>query len=441
MHELNGIVEKDYIEPEALVTQIGETVRLHGSIYKIRLMSGFSFVILRTRRGMIQCIHNPKTCCYPIEQLREEACVIVTGDVAAEERSSVGYELLLKEIEVLSTPVEKSPVVINNKRLDTSLETLLDYRPITLRNEKERAIFRIQEGLCRGFRDFLTKQAFTEIHSPKIVYAGAEGGANIFRLDYFGREAFLAQSPQTYKQMMVGVYERVYEIAPVFRAEKHDTSRHLNEYISVDFEMGFIESFHDIMQMETSMLKYSLEFLKGTYPYELSLLQVKLPVITSIPSIPFGEAKELIAREYQREIKDMDDFEPEEEKLLYEVIRQQTGSEFVFVTHYPSKKRPFYAKEDPANTEVTLSFDLLFRGLEITTGGQRIHDYQEQIAKMQRRGMNPQDFESYLMIHRYGMPPHGGLGLGLERFTSRLLEQNNVRYSCMFPRDINRLVP
>ncbi len=441
MHELSGWIEQKSIEPETLVSHLGEIVRIHGSVYKIRLMSGFSFVILRTRRSMVQCIHNPKLCSYPIEELMEESCVILTGEVVAEDRSTVGYELHLTEIEVLSTPSEKTPVVINNKRLDTSLETLLDYRPITLRNEKERAVFRIQEGLSRGFRDFLTKQGFTEIHSPKIVYAGAEGGANIFRLDYFGREAFLAQSPQTYKQMMVGVYERVYEIAPVFRAEKHDTSRHLNEYTSVDFEMGFIESFHDIMQMETALLKHSLAFLKEAYSYELELLQVKLPVIDSIPSIPFFEAKELIAREYHREIKDMDDFEPEEEKLLYEVIKKQTGSEFVFVTHYPSKKRPFYAKEDPAHTEVTLSFDLIFRGLEITTGGQRIHNYQEQVEKMLKRGMNPQDFESYLMIHRYGMPPHGGLGLGLERFTSRLLEQNNVRYSCMFPRDINRLVP
>ncbi len=441
MNELNGWVETKLIDPETLASHLGETVRLHGSVYKIRLMSGFSFVLLRTRRGMVQCIHDPKTCTYPIEELPEEACIILTGEVVAEERSTAGYELHLKEIEVLSTPAEKLPVVINNKRLDTSLETLLDYRPITLRNEKERAIFRIQEGLCRGFRNFLTDQGFTEIHTPKLVYAGAEGGANIFRLDYFGREAFLAQSPQTYKQMMVGVYERVYEIAPVFRAEKHDTSRHLNEYTSVDFEMGFIESFHDIMQMETALLKHSLTYLKEYYPYELNLLQVKLPEINSIPAIPFLEAKELIARECHREIKDMNDFEPEEEKLLYELIKEQTGSEFVFVTHYPSKKRPFYAKEDPNLPEVTLSFDLLFRGLEITTGGQRIHDYQEQVAKMLKRGLNPQDFESYLMIHRYGMPPHGGLGLGLERFTSRLLEQNNVRYSCMFPRDINRLVP
>jgi nondiscriminating aspartyl-tRNA synthetase len=270
---------------------------------------------------------------------------------------------------------------------------------------------------------------------------GAEGGANIFSLNYFGKEAYLAQSPQFYKQMMVGVFERVYEIAPVFRAEKHDTSRHLNEYTSVDFEMGYIESFEEIMQMETSMLKATLKFLKDSYQKELSILNVSLPVIEEIPTIRFKEAKELVAKECNRTIRDMTDFEPEEEKLLCEIIERTTGSEFVFVTHYPSSKRPFYAMENPENTEETLSFDLLFRGLEITTGGQRIHNFKEQVEKLNKRGMNVEDFQSYLMMHRYGMPPHGGLGLGLERFTSKLCNQNNVRYATLFPRDITRLQP
>jgi len=441
MNTINGTIQNRYTQPELLGSHIGSLVTLSGSIYKIRSMSGFAFVILRTRRALVQCIYSPQYCPFPLEELVEETCVVITGEVVAEERSRTGYELQLRSIQVLSTPTEVLPVVINNKQMNASIDTLLDYRPITLRNEKERAIFRIQEGICRGFRDFLSSQSFTEIHSPKIVYAGAEGGANIFKLDYFGGNAFLAQSPQFYKQMMVGVYERVYEIAPVFRAEKHDTSRHLNEYTSVDFEMGYIESFEDIMAMETAMLRHTLHFLEENYAYELSLHKVSLPEVTSIPAIPFYEAKQMISDHYHREIKDMEDFEPEEEKLLYEIVKQRTGSEFVFVTHYPSRKRPFYAMEDPSNREVTLSFDLLFRGLEITTGGQRIHQYEEQLRKMHNLGMHPEEFNSYLMIHKYGMPPHGGLGLGLERFTSRLLEQNNVRYSCLFPRDINRLTP
>jgi nondiscriminating aspartyl-tRNA synthetase len=441
MNRIFGTKLQTYTQPEELKNRIGETVTLPGSIYKIRTMSSFSFVILRTRSTLVQCIFNPELCSYPISELKEESCVLISGEVVGEERSKTGYELQIRNIRVLSTPVEALPVVINNKQLETSLETLLDYRPITLRNEKERAIFHLQEGLCRGFRDFLCDGGFTEIHSPKIVYAGAEGGANIFSVDYFGKKAYLAQSPQFYKQMMVGVYERVYEIAPVFRAEKHDTTRHLNEYTSVDLEMGYIERFEELMELETLMLRHTLHFLSEHYQYELSLLNVTLPELSAIPTLTFHEAKHRLAEAYHRDIKDWEDFEPEEEKLLYKLILKQTGSEFVFVTHYPTKKRPFYTMEDPENPEVTLSFDLLFRGLEITTGGQRIHEYDRQVEKLQRRSMNPEDFNSYLMIHKYGMPPHGGLGLGLERFTSRLLEQNNVRRSCLFPRDINRLTP
>ncbi|MDF2543294.1 MAG: tRNA synthetase class [Herbinix sp.] len=441
MLNINGTIKNNSVEPEELGNCIGKEIKLQGAIYKIRLMSGFAFVILRSKQKLVQCVYGEEFSNFNINELKEEACVIITGEVVAEERSRTGYEVRIKSVQVLSTPTEELPVVINNKKLDLSIETLLDYRPLTLRNEKERAIFKLQEGICRGFRTFLTEQKFTEIHSPKIVHSGAEGGANIFKMDYFGKEAYLAQSPQFYKQTMVGVYERVFEIAPVYRAEKHDTSRHLNEYISVDFEMGYIESFYDLMQMETRMLRSCIEYIRKEYSYELELLSVHMPEITEIPSIKFAEAKELISKEYHREIKDMDDFEPEEEKLLYEVIKKKAGCEFVFVTHYPSKKRPFYAMEDPENTEETLSFDLLFRGLEITTGGQRIHNYQEQVAKMLSRGMTPELFESYLMIHKYGMPPHGGLGLGLERFTSRLLELPNVRYCSLFPRDLKRVTP
>jgi len=397
--------------------------------------------LLRTKREIVQCVYSKEMSRFPLEELEEESCVIVTAYVQEESRSKKGYDLQIQNIEVLSKPEDPSPIVINNKYVDTSIEKLLDFRPITLRNEKERAIFKIQEGIVDGIREFLKRERFTEIRTPKIVYSGAEGGANIFHLDYFGKDAYLAQSPQFYKQMMVGVYERVFEIAPVYRAEKHDTSRHLNEYISVDFEMGYIDSFEDIMQTETMMLRHSVQYLEQNYETEINLLKIKLPVINEIPVIKFIEAKELIAKEFHRKINDYGDFEPEEEKLLCRWIKKETGSDFVFVTGYPSKKRPFYAMESKENREETLSFDLLFRGLEITTGGQRIHSYQEQIEKMRRREMDIEKFESYLMMHRYGMPPHGGLGLGLERFTCRLLEQENVRLSTLFPRDINRLVP
>ena len=429
------------LEAEQLGAHIGEIVRLHGSIYKIRKMSSFAFVLLRTKRQMVQCVYEPAYARFALEELKEEACVRFTAEVIREERSRSGYDLHLLDVEILSEPEEVPPVVINQKRVNTSIENLLDYRPITLRNEKERAIFQIQAKICQAFREFLDGQHFTEIHTPKLVAAGAEGGANIFSLSYFGEQAYLAQSPQFYKQMMVGVFDRVFETAPVFRAEKHNTKRHLNEYTSLDFEMGYIDGFEDIMEMETGFLQYTMELLKSSYAKELELLKIKLPDVTSIPRVRFDEAKQRVAEKYNRQFRNPFDLEPEEEVLIGQYFKEEYGSDFVFVTHYPSKKRPFYAMDDPDNTSVTLSFDLLYKGLEITTGGQRIHDYQEILAKMEKRNMDPEDIASYLMIFKYGMPPHGGLGIGLERLTMQLLGEENVREACLFPRDLNRLEP
>ena len=240
---------------------------------------------------------------------------------------------------------------------------------------------------------------------------------------------------------MVGVYERVFEIAPVFRAEHHDTSRHLNEYISMDFEMGFINGFEDIMNMETGVLKYIMNLLKTEYKNEVELLHIDIPEIDSIPCMKFMDAKELLMKKFKYKPSDMKDFDPAEEELLGKYAKKELGSDFIFITHYPSKKRPFYTMDDPENPEYTLSFDLLFRGLEITSGGQRVHDYNQQVEKMKKLGTNPEEFETYLMLHKYGAPPHGGLGLGLERLTMHLLGFKNVREATMFPRDINRVTP
>ena len=314
-------------------------------------------------------------------------------------------------------------------------------RPISLRNVRERAKFKVQEGIVRGFREFLSSQGFTEVHSPKIVSRGAEGGANVFKLNYFNKKAELGQSPQFYKQMMVGVFDRVFEVAPVFRAEKHNTTRHLNEYIGLDFEMGYIDSFEDVMAMETGFLKYTMELLNREYKKELDMLGIQLENIEKIPQVRFDKAKELVAEKYNRKIRNPFDLEPEEEVLIGRYFKEEYNSDFVFVTHYPSKKRPFYAMDDPADPRFTLSFDLLYKGLEITTGGQRIHDYNMILEKMAKRGMDPEDIKDYLMIFKYGMPPHGGLGIGLERLTMRLLDEQNVRETSLFPRDVTRLEP
>ena len=423
----------------------GEVISVKGYIHRIREMTGFSFVILRTARDVIQCVYAPEFSDYRWDStLSEESCVEITGKSVknVDAKGNERFELQIHDIKVLSRPAENLPIVINKKQLDgIQLNTILDLRPISLRNPRERAIFKIQEGIQRGFREFLTSQNFTEIHTPKINFAGAEGGTNVFKLDYFGKVVYLAQSPQLYKQALVGVFERVFEVAPVFRAEHHDTSRHLNEYISMDFEMGFINGFEDIMNMETGALKYIMNLLKTEYKEEIELLHADVPEINEIPCIKFMDAKKIIMEKFRYTPSDMKDFDPQEEEMLGKYAKKELGSDFLFVTHYPSKKRPFYTMDDPEDPEYTLSFDLLFRGLEITSGGQRIHDYDEQVAKMKKCGMDPEQFETYLMLHKYGAPPHGGLGIGLERLTMHLLGFKNVREATMFPRDINRVTP
>ncbi len=445
MDSLNGIITEKDLSATQLKSHDGEVVSIVGYIHRIREMTGFSFVIVRTERDTVQCVYAPEFSDYRWdEKLCEEACVRVYGKVVGSKdaKGNDRVELQIHNIEILSLPAENLPIVINKKQLDNiQLNTVLDLRPISMRNPKERAIFKIQEGIARGFREYLMSQRFTEIRSPKINFAGAEGGTNVFKLDYFGKQVYLAQSPQLYKQALVGVFHRVFEIAPVFRAEHHDTSRHLNEYTSMDFEMGFINDFTDIMNMETGMLKYVMELLKKDYAEEIELLRADVPEITEIPCIKFMDAKELIIKKFKYTPSDMKDFDPQEEEMLGKYAKKELNSDFLFVTHYPSKKRPFYTMDDPNDPEYTLSFDLLFRGLEITSGGQRIHDYKQQVAKMEKCGMNPEEFETYLLLHKYGAPPHGGLGIGLERLTMHLLGFKNVREATMFPRDINRVTP
>lgn len=445
MDTINGTISKNTIDFCDFSKYDGQVVSITGYIHRIREMTGFSFVIIRTARDTIQCVYAPEFSDYRWdERLTEEACVKVSGKVVSSKdaKGNDRYELQIHDIVILSLPAESLPIVINKKQLDNiQLNTILDLRPVSLRNPKERAIFKLQEGIARGFREYLLKNNFTEIRSPKINFAGAEGGTNVFKLDYFGKEVYLAQSPQLYKQALVGVYERVFEIAPVFRAEHHDTSRHLNEYISMDFEMGFINDFTDIMNTEVGLLKYIMNLLKTEYAEEVNLLHADIPEINDVPVMKFMDAKELLMTKFKYKPSDMKDFDPEEEQLLGKYAKKELGSDFIFITHYPSKKRPFYTMDDPADPEYTLSFDLLFRGLEITSGGQRIHDYNMQVEKMIKCGMNPELFETYLMLHKYGAPPHGGLGLGLERLTMHLLGAKNVREATMFPRDINRVTP
>ena len=443
MDFLTGIKEKETVDLAAVTAEgmEGKTVKLEGTVHTIRNMGEVAFVILRRRDGLLQCVYEEGVTGFELKTLKDGACVEVEGSVRSEKKAPHGVELRLSGIRVLSEPAAPLPLAVSKWKLNTSLDAKLNMRSISLRNVRERAKFRIQEGIVRGFRDFLYGQGFTEIHTPKIGAKGAEGGSNLFRLDYFHHPAVLAQSPQFYKQMMVGVFDRVFETGPVFRAEKHNTKRHLNEYTSLDFEMGYIDSFEDIMAMETAFLQYMLKLLEREYATELQILDITLPKADKIPAVRFDEAKRLASEKYGHKIRNPYDLEPEEEVLIGRYFEEEYGSDFVFVTHYPSKKRPFYAMDDPADPKFTLSFDLLYKGLEITTGGQRIHDYQKLLEKIEARGMTTEGVEQYLDTSKYGMPPHGGLGIGLERLTMKLTGEDNVRETTLFPRDLSRLEP
>lgn len=437
MKTMTGMTQlQDSGAAQVMAMDDGERASVHGLVHTLRDLGDVRFMLLRMPQGVLQCVLTGEG-----QDVREGDAVRAEGEVARDARAPGGAELHVDALTVLSRAAEPMPVPIGKNRMNLSLDTELSLRFVTLRNLRRRAVFKVQEGVVRGFREALEREGFTEIHSPKIVAQNAEGGANLFRMEYFGRRAYLAQSPQFYKQAMVPVFERVFEIGPVFRAEKHNTPRHLNEYTSMDFEMGFIESFEDVMQMETKVLQNIMDVLARDYAPQLRLLGVELPKVDAIPTVRFDEAKRMVSEKYGRKIRDPFDLEPEEEQLISRLFAEEYGSEFVFVTHYPSKKRPFYAADDPEDPRYTLSFDLLFRGLEVTTGGQRINDYAEQVEKLRRKGMDPEDFAGYLMIHKYGTCPHGGLGLGLERLTSRLVGESNVREACLFPRDQQRIEP
>ena len=442
MEFITGLKQQEEAELEDLLkAEEGTTIILEGAVHSIRDMGEIAFVILRKREGLIQTVWEEGKTDMELSEIREGDYIHVTGQIKDEERAPHGKEVRLSTIRHLSHVSCPLPLPIDKWKLNTSLEAKLDRRSLSLRNIRERARFRIQEGIVRGFRDFLYEQGFTEIHTPKIGAKSAEGGANMFRLSYFHRPAVLQQSPQLYKQMMVGVFDRVFETGPVFRAEKHNTRRHLNEYTSLDFEMGYIHSFLDICAMETGFLQYTMNLLEKEYSKGLKLLNITLPDVEKIPYVHFDEAKRLVSEKYNRKIRNPFDLEPEEEELIGKYFKEEYNADFVFVTHYPSKKRPFYAMDDPQDDKFTLSFDLLFHGLEVTTGGQRIHDYNQLKAKIAARGMEEEGMEQYLDTFKHGMPPHGGLGIGLERLTMQLLGEENVREACLFPRDLNRLEP
>lgn len=415
----------------------GKVVLLQGWVKKIRHLGNVSFLLLRDRTGVIQCVLENELAGYKLEM---ESVVQVTGEIVETSKTEVGVEVLAHEVKVLNG-AEPLPFEINKKKLQVGLDQLLNERVLSLRHERTAAIFKVKATLAQSFSEYLTENDFTRIFTPKIVSQGAEGGANVFKVPYFQKEAYLAQSPQFYKQMMVaGGLERVFEIAPVYRAELHNSSRHLNEYISLDVESGFINDFHEVMQLETDVLRHMFQQVVKNCEKELQLLQIEVPVITEIPKIPLLEAQEILKDKYHKE-SPVGDLDTEGEKLLGKYVKETYNSEFVFITHYPKEARPMYTMPNKENAAVTDSFDLLYKGLEITSGAQRIHDYNMLLTSFKEKGLHSEKFQSYVDTFRYGCPPHGGFAIGLERVVYKLLQLSNVREASAFPRDCTRLIP
>ena len=416
---------------------IEKEIKIEGWLYRVRGLKSITFLLIRDRSGLVQCVIENNN--IDLSSLKLESVVSIVGIVKKSNNSLNPFEILVESFEIISEAHEL-PIELNKKELDVNLDTILNNRAISIRHEKVNSIFKIQNIIVQSFREFLINKGFTEIFTPKIVAEGAEGGTEVFKVEYFEKTAYLAQSPQFYKQMMVGAgFERVFEVAHVYRAEQHNTSRHLNEYISMDLEIGFINDEFDIMNLEEDLIKFILKAIEVKGKEYLKILNVNIPKIdVSIPKIELNEAIEILKKVYGK--GDLEgDLDPEGEKLICKYAKEKYGCDFIFLTNYPKRKRPMYTM--PFEEQGTRSFDLLFKGVEITTGGQRINDYNMLIKSIENKGLNPKDYESYTDIFRYGMPKHGGLAIGLERITTQLLNLENVREASLIPRDRTRITP
>lgn len=420
----------------------GERVVLAGWLHRLRRLSGVSFLILRDRTGTAQVVIEDPAILAALDGCQHETVLRITGDAVQEAQAPGGVEVRNPTIEIVTPVAEPPPLELFRPNLQAQLPTVLDHAAVALRHPRNQAIFRLAAAAMTGYRRTLRAAGFTEIQTPKIVASATESGANVFEIDYFGRPAYLAQSPQFYKQMMVGVFERVFEIGPVFRAEPHATARHVNEYVSLDFEMGFIDDHHDVMAMLARALDGMIAAMREDAPDAVAYLKLALPEVPAvIPEIQFADALDLIWRETGEDARGEPDLAPAHERFLSAWAQREYGSDFLFVVGYPMVKRPFYTYPDPARPAYSNSFDLLFRGLELVTGGQRLHRYADYLAALEARRMTPDSMAGYLEAFRCGMPPHGGCAIGLERWIAQLAGLDNIREATLFPRDLNRLTP
>ncbi|WP_395295881.1 aspartate--tRNA(Asn) ligase [Kitasatospora hibisci] len=409
---------------------IGKSIELCGWLHRRRALKSVTFLVLRDRSGLAQVVTAEGEADVP-----EETVLRIRGTVTANPQAPNGVELTGPTVEVLSSLAEAPPFSLYRPTVPATLPVVLDGAPVTLRHPRLAAPHRISAASVAGFRAVLDGLGFTEVQTPKVVSSATESGADVFALDWFGRPAYLAQSPQFFKQAMVGVFERVYETGPVFRAEPHDTARHLAQYTSLDAELGFITDHRDVMAVVREAVAGMVTAVAGRVAAAVELLDVELPVVPAeIPQIHFAEAMRLLGA-------DEPDLAPAHERWLGEWALREYGSEFLFVVGYPMRKRPFYTHPEPGRPAYSNSFDLLFRGLELVTGGQRLHRYEDYRGALAARGESPEPYAAYLRSFAHGMPPHGGFALGLERWTARLTGADNIRRTTLFPRDLHRLTP
>lgn len=427
---------------------IGQIVELKGWVNIRRDHGKLIFMDLRDRSGMVQAVIIPdKEEAYKAaKEVRSEYIVEIEGLVKArpggaknEKILTGGVEIEVEKLSVISKPEAELPFELACDDLNLNLDTLLDNRTIALRNEKIRSIFRIYSEILRSYDSVMRKNDFLEIKTPKILNAATEGGANFFKIKYFDQDAYLAQSPQFYKQAGVGIFERVFEIGPLFRAEPHYTTRHVNEFIGLDAEMGFIESFEDVMdQLEKTMAHVMGSIFKNCQ-LELEKYGAEILPVEKIPRMKLTEALDILDKEYGKKMEEVD-IDAEGERLICEWVKKNHNSDFVFLTHYPTNIRPFYSMPS-ADPQYTETFDLLFIGVEIASGGQRIHNYDQLVASIKKHKLDPDDFKDYLDIFKYGMPPHGGWGLGSERIVQKILGLGSIKEAILWPRDVKRLAP
>lgn len=429
-------------------SKVGEDVKINGWVSVRRDHGKIVFIDFRDRSGSVQLVVVPmgnEVLAEAIKDVRSEFALEIVGLVKARPGKKEillpsDIEIEVKELAILSRPVEELPIDVSSKEFNLNLETLLNNRTISLRNDKVQAIFKIYSELCHAYSEAMYAGGFVEIKTPKILSAATEGGANFFKIKYFDRDAFLAQSPQFYKQAAMSAFERVFEIGPVFRAEPHFTTRHVNEYTGFDAEMGFIGGMEDVMNELEKTMHAMFRHLKVAAADELSLWGATIPDEVPIPRIKLSEAFEILKKEYGKELEE-GDIDSEGERMIGDYVKKTYGSDLVFLTHYPTAARAFYSKPSPENPQLSESYDLIFRGLEIASGAERINEYQMLVDTLKGRGLDPEAFKDYLDIFKYGAPRHGGWGLGSERIIQKLLGLGSIKEAVLFPRDVKRLTP